>query len=261
MKSGNYTYIIFLAATLFVCACSNISEEERLIYVKPAAVKRAVLIEDFTGQRCINCPKATDEIKNLQEQYGEDAVIAVGIHGGPLAFYTNGNFLGLRTETGDQYYNHWNLEYQPIGCIDRIGIYDFSLWNGIVRNELLKTAPVDIVVDADIADDQITMETIVTGIDGNTSGKLQLWLIEDEITAFQLMPDGTRNDGYVHHHVFRTTVNGLWGEDINVNEGETVVREHRLNLQDDWQTGHLSIVAFVYIETGIQQVTSVKLKQ
>ena len=35
-------------------ACSHIDEDERLIYVKPVAASRNVLIEDFTGQRCVN---------------------------------------------------------------------------------------------------------------------------------------------------------------------------------------------------------------
>ena len=60
-----YYLFIFI---LFLTACSHIDEDDRLIYVKPAEVSRRVLLEDFTGQRCVNCPKANDEIKALQEQ-------------------------------------------------------------------------------------------------------------------------------------------------------------------------------------------------
>ena len=48
------TYILFAFTALAFMACSHIDEDERLIYVKPAAVQRSVLLEDFTGQRCIN---------------------------------------------------------------------------------------------------------------------------------------------------------------------------------------------------------------
>jgi hypothetical protein len=41
-------YIIAAFATLTFMACSNIDEDDRLIYVKPAAIKRSVLLEDFT---------------------------------------------------------------------------------------------------------------------------------------------------------------------------------------------------------------------
>ena len=68
---------VFALIAIMGTACSHIDEDERLIYVKPADVARAVLIEDFTGQRCINCPAATDVIHQLQEAYGDDKVIAV----------------------------------------------------------------------------------------------------------------------------------------------------------------------------------------
>ena len=103
------TYILTALATLAFAACSHIDEADRLIYVKPAHVSRCVLLEDFTGQRCVNCPKANDEIRALQEQYGADTVIAVAIHSGPLGFHTNAKYVGLSTDTGDDYYNHWNL--------------------------------------------------------------------------------------------------------------------------------------------------------
>ena len=65
-------------------ACQEVDPNDRLIYVKPAEVGRAVLIEDFTGQKCINCPNGTNAINNIVEAYGEENVVAVGIHSGPL---------------------------------------------------------------------------------------------------------------------------------------------------------------------------------
>ena len=244
---------------LFSTACSNISEDERLIYVKPAPVNRQVLIEDFTGQRCVNCPNASDEIVRLQQQYGAENIIAVAIHSGPLAFYTNNRFLGLRTETGDDYYNYWNVEFQPAGMVDRHEVVGFSSWGAMIHDELQKTASVEIVIGADQENGSLKLTTTVKGIDGDTSGKLQLWIVEDDITAFQLMPDGTRNDEYVHQHVFRAAVNGTWGEDLSVREGETVSRSHVMKLSDDWKTDNLSVVAFVYDQTGVRQVARMKL--
>ena len=109
-------------------ACDHISEAERLIYEKPEPAKRVVLLEDFTGQKCTNCPKATDVIEQLQETYGE-ALVAVGIHGGPLGFMGNAKTVGLATETGNEYYNHWGLQYQPVGLVGRHGAVDYRLRN------------------------------------------------------------------------------------------------------------------------------------
>ena len=247
-------YITLLLATLLMQACGDIAEEDRLIYVKPAAVERSVLLEDFTGQRCVNCPNAADEIAKLHEQYG-DAIIAVSIHSGPLGFRTNSRFLGLATDEGDEYYNHWNLEFQPVGLINRGAPAEFTAWGTLIRDALQRPAPVDIDLEVTESDEGFNTHTKVKGVDGDTQGKLQLWIVEDDITAFQMMPDGTRNDNYVHQHVFRATVNGTWGEDISVKEGYTEERDFTLNFQDDWKPEKLTVIAFIYNNTGVLQVT------
>ena len=248
------TSILTALLTLTMSACSHIDESDRLIYVKPADVKRRVLLEDFTGQRCVNCPKASDEIKALQEQYGEDHVIAVGIHSGPLGFYTKGDYLGLSTEVGDEYYDHWALEYQPVGLIDRGAPLEYTAWNARIREELEKTAPVEIDIELHQKDNQLTVQAEVMGIDGTTSGKLQLWLTEDGITAFQMMPDGTRNMEYIHRHVFRAAINGTWGESVSVAEGETITtKDYLFTIPEGWNADRLSVVAFVYNDQGVLQ--------
>ena len=75
--------LLYVALTaIIVASCSNIAEDDRLIYIEPVLnAGRNVLIEDFTGQRCTNCPKATDAIHEMQEAYGS-SVIPVAIHCG-----------------------------------------------------------------------------------------------------------------------------------------------------------------------------------
>lgn len=252
-------YLALLLTALLMVACSHIDEDEQLIYVKPAPVERCVLIEDFTGQRCVNCPNAAEEIEKLIEQYG-DAIIAVSIHSGPLGFHTNPRFLGLATDVGDDYYNHWNLEFQPVGLIDRGAPAEYTAWGTLIRQELQKTAPVDIDLMVNPSDDnQIDIYTEIQGVDGNTQGKLQLWIVEDDITAFQMMPDGTMNTNYLHQHVFRAAVNGEWGEDVEVQEGYSVSNNHLITLSDDWKAENLYVIAFVYNDSGVLQVTKTKL--
>ena len=77
MKIKNLFLGVATAAMAMAAAsCSNIDEGDRLIYVKPAEVGRAILIEDFTGQKCINCPTGTEIINSIVETYGEENVIA-----------------------------------------------------------------------------------------------------------------------------------------------------------------------------------------
>ena len=61
------TLLYIIGVMLLFSACSTqIDEDQRLTYVKPAAVGKNVLLVDFTGQRCINCPTASLEIEKLQ---------------------------------------------------------------------------------------------------------------------------------------------------------------------------------------------------
>ncbi|MBP5687273.1 MAG: Omp28 family outer membrane lipoprotein [Muribaculaceae bacterium] len=254
-------YITLFVVALLMAACSNIDEDERLIYVKPAPVERCVLVEDFTGQRCVNCPTASLELEKLIEQYGEDAIIAVSIHSGPLGFHTNPRFYGLSTDVGDTLYTHWGFDFQPVGLIDRGSPAEFTSWGTLIREELQKTAPVEI--DLGVAYDdslQLSINTQVKSVDGNIQGKLQVWVVEDSVTAFQMMPDGTRNDTYTHRHVFRATVNGLWGDDITVQEGYAIDKEYTFPIDVEWKIENLSVIAFVYNESGVLQVTKAKLQ-
>lgn len=247
------TYILLFLSALMVVSCSHIYESERLIYVKPETAKRVVLLEDFTGQRCVNCPKGTEIIEQLLQTHGDTALIAVGIHGGPLGFSGNANLLGLATPMGDEYYSHWNLEYQPVGLVNRHGAVNYTDWAKAVKEELAKPAPLEMKMTAMLEERKIQIALEEYGTDGTTTGKLQVWIVEDQITAMQLMPDGKANVNYIHNHVLRTAVNGLWGEDLTVAEGERKMQQMSQVVEDGWNPEHLSIVAFVYNDQGVQQ--------
>lgn len=254
-------YILLFLLVLMVVACSHIDESERLIYVKLPSAKRVVLLEDFTGQRCVNCPKGTEVIEQLQQTYGDSVFVAVGIHGGPLGFSGNASQVGLATSMGDEYYNHWHLEYQPVGLVNRRGAVNYTEWAKAVKEELTKPAPLEMDMDAMLNQGQIQIVIEMLGTDGSTTGKLQVWVLEDQITAMQLMPDGKANANYVHQHVLRAAVNGLWGEDFTIGEGEMKSRMMEMAVEDGWNPENLSIVAFVYNDQGVQQTVKAKVKK
>jgi hypothetical protein len=252
-------YFYLLAMISLLAACDHIAEGDELIYVKPEAAQRVVLLEDFTGQRCVNCPKGSEVIEQLQEAYG-DLVVAVGIHGGPLGFRGNANNVGLGTDYGDEYYDYWELEYQPVGLINRHGAVNYTDWAKTVKEELTKTAAIGLTASATQQDGVISIVVEATGKEGTVSGKLQVWVLEDAITALQLMPDGSSNRDYIHNHVLRTVVNGTWGEDFAINEGESKSQTYSQSVDQMWNPANLSIVAFVYNDNGVEQAVKVKVE-
>jgi hypothetical protein len=252
------------AALGLMVACDEVSVNDRLIYVEPPQVSRAVLIEDYTGQYCVNCPRATEEIERLIEQYGDSIVIAVAIHSGPFG-KSKGEPSPLYTEVGDMYFNTWGMSAQPIGLIDRLfGSTPFSYtdWAGGVNYEVAIEPPVsfltDIDYDAETRDASIEVQTI--GLDSAlVSGKLQVWLVEDSIDSFQLMPDGSREEHYNHMHVFRASVNDPWGDALSVSHGQVAVKNYELKLDPAWVPEHCSVVTFLYDDSGVHQVAKKKL--
>lgn len=264
MKLKNIFLGVATAAMAMAAAsCSNIDEGDRLIYVKPAEVGRAVLIEDLTGQRCINCPTGTDIITGIIETYGEDNVIAVGIHCGPPGFAGNSKRVGLKTDTGDEYYTHWangtNLG-QPSAIFNRKKgkgpIDNLNNWAaevGLIISEKANLS-VNIANAYDAKTRTLTTKVGAFGVNGTVSGKLQVWIVEDGIKAMQLMPDGSANQEYIHNHVFRAAVNGTWGEDITVKEGETTSNDYSYVLPETWNADNISVVAFVYNGNGVENV-------
>jgi len=239
-------------------SCSNIAEEDRLIYVEPATANRAVLIEDFTGQRCVNCPRATEKIHEIQELYGEDAVIAVAIHCGPFGFTGNKKYAGLKTDFTQQYWDAWfdNSQGQPVAKINRgAGNDDYQNWSSVIATELQKTTNVtiNILCNYDEATRKITVNTSVVGPNGEKD-KLQLWLVEDGIVGMQSQPDGSIMEDYVHNHILREAINGTWGEEFTYSESANEFKND-ITLNDKYVADNCSVVAFVYNDTeGVKQV-------
>ncbi len=262
MKIKNLFLGVATAAMAMAAAsCSNIDEEDRLIYVKPAEVGRAILIEDFTGQRCINCPTGTEIINGIVDTYGEDNVIAVGIHSGPLGFAGNSKTVGLMTDTGNEYYTRWDKENkmgQPWVVFNRKTSPDshYNNWAAMVGTIISEKANLSVkIANAyDAASRTLTTTVGADGVNGTVNGKLQVWIVEDGVKALQMMPDGKSNKEYIHNHVFRAAVNGTWGEDVTVKEGETTTKQYSYVLPETWNADNIAVVAFVYNDGGVENV-------
>lgn len=262
MKIKNLFLGVATAAMAMAAAsCSNIDEGDRLIYVKPAEVGRAILIEDFTGQRCINCPTGTEIINGIVETYGEDNVIAVGIHSGPLGFAGNSKTPGLMTDTGNEYYTRWDKENkmgQPWVVFNRKTSPDshYNNWAAMVGTIISEKANLSVkIANAyDAAKRTLTTTVGAFGTNGTVNGKLQVWIVEDGVKALQMMPDGKSNKEYIHNHVFRAAVNGTWGEDVTVKEGETTTKQYQYVLPEAWNADNIAVVAFVYNDGGVENV-------
>lgn len=265
MKIRFYT-LLAVFGMLSLTSCSDIAEDERYIVVDSVVPQRAIIIEDFTGQNCVNCPKAHETIDRLVAQYG-DAVIPVSIHAGYFgvaADYTR--YTGLMQPEGNTYNDMWGIDEWPKGVVNRSGgPLNYDQWASAVRTELDKPTALDIELSAVCPEgsDEIAIEATFSQ-SADIEGFLQLWIVEDGIVARQRDIDRGLITDYVHNHVYRASVNGVGGEAIELDAmiHRTVEYTQPLRRTDTetWVTDNLSVVAFVYNSSGVIQAARAKVE-
>lgn len=268
MKLTSLKYLLFALPALGFTACDNIDADDRFIETEPVIPGRTVLLEDFTGQNCRNCPDAHKEIELIKEQHG-DNVIAVSVHAGGFGISVNStnfetDYVGLMQPEGDEYDSRYNtLQTWPAGTVNRGSTLNSDSWATAVRNALSTEAEIAIDIEAAPSADKSTIEiTSTLRPSANLKGRYQLWMTEDNIVARQRNGSKLIRD-YVHNHVFRGAINGTWGEEMTLTSGVHSTLSHsvavRNNEKERWDVNNLTVVAFFYDETGVLQAAKAKV--
>ena len=240
-------YIIIAALTgLLLFRCDVIGEADREIFLEPVEIKKNVLLLDFTDQSCVNCPRAALEIKNLKSRYG-DTLVAVSVHASPYAY-------SLVTESGNEYEKYFETDKlgHPAAVIDgKFRDTNIAGWGGIVINQLTISRPVSIEFDIEINRDsrELAISSTIMGIEETSNLSFLLWITEDNIVDCQMISSATVDCEYVHNHVLRAVINGLWGENISIDKGEIETLNTTYIINEEWNPENLYIVGFVFDRT------------
>ncbi len=245
-------YDTFCALGMFalLAACDEVDTSDRYIEVPAAKVERTVLLEDFTGQKCVNCPDAHRIAEALEKQYGEHMVV-VAIHCDLNMSYPadNKRYTGLRQPEGQEYYERSGItDGLPMGIVDghRPAI-NADRWADAVYNDIQQTTPLSIDMQAHLDGDRIAIECTLLSSESLT-GNLVLWIVESGIVARQESSTGRIND-YVHNNVFRACVNGLDGDAVNLVSREPRPFSYSIAIKktdtEAWVPDNLAVVAFV----------------
>ncbi|MDR2621438.1 MAG: Omp28 family outer membrane lipoprotein [Dysgonamonadaceae bacterium] len=248
-------YIGMIGLLALSQACDTINDTDRLIEMEEVIPQKNVLLLDFTDQLCINCPEAAIIIDTLTHKYG-DALIAVSIH----SSRTN---LPLVTTEGKEYDQHFGIDYtHPQAVIDGLGNHLKDNWGGVVLDRFNVQAKVNLELSLkyDSLTHTIAIASIITKATTTGNLKYLLWVVEDGIVDWQKIGSKSTdyNDDYVHNHVFRTSVNGIWGENFSIDEKEEKNLTHTYEIPDKgWQINNLSIVGFIY-DASTSEVYEVK---
>ena len=229
---------------------------------------KTVLIKDFTGARCVNCPAAAEHAHNLQHQLDEDHIFIMSVHAGYLAQHL-GDFPDFLTDEGTEWYNNNNSN--PLFTVDHV-----ALTEGNTLNETQIDAPVTAALE-----EEQTFEIVVGRQFDEASRQLQVnvqavaladrdgqfyitaCLVEDHITGWQTIPGGVDKE-YDFRNVFRGTLNGAYGEafeDFHVDANDTFHFSYNTEIDADYNADECYLMVYVYDKSQSDKILQTAVKK
>ncbi|MDG2344340.1 MAG: Omp28-related outer membrane protein [Flavobacteriales bacterium] len=187
-----------------------------------------ILLEDYTGHKCTNCPAAAVIAKQLEDD-ASLGVVLVSVHAGAGGAFqeTDSEFItDFTTDAGDVYVVDMpGMFANPLGTINRNPTganntvwHASSSWANTVSTETSASLLANIQVQANHfpSTNGLFIHT-ETEFKDNLTGDYHLiiYLIRESVIAPQKMGDGSIDHHYHHHSILSDNINGTWGSLIS----------------------------------------------
>ncbi|MFN5416114.1 MAG: Omp28-related outer membrane protein [Flavobacteriia bacterium] len=276
----------FLDKSIYPGTWEEYESNEWPTFTDNTNLDRNVLIEDFTGHKCIYCPAAAALAEQLEEDnYGR--IFVAAIHTGPDGI---GSF--QETHTGlyeHEFYNPEGLEIgtflgkntagsnfvaNPWGTISRIPVnnqntHHPNTWTSLVNNTLASNSlKINLQGKVNYYEESkgFYLHTeIEKKVEISNDIAQVVYLIEDSIVKPQAFPSGVDSINYVHHHVMRGCIDGkALGKTVsdsykNTNGKYYLDYSYRIPSQYNPENLHLLVYVYDKVTREIYQVIKVKI--
>ena len=225
---------------------------------------RKVLLEDYTGHTCVNCPTAAKKGLELVDLY-EGKLIMMAVHAGYFADPKAAPFDNdYRTPAGTAWDEFFGMSAagNPIGMINRQqsqGVYTVENgdWGTGVAAVIADPASIKIGINTtyNAANRNLAISLTTTALLAlEPALKIVACVVEDNIVSAQRNNDATIGGAtitdYVHRHMLRENVNGTWGEELaaagQATAGAVFTKNYSLTLNSTYNADHVSVIVFVY---------------
>ena len=269
MKKITFT-LTFIAVAVLLACCDKIegpylqydeSVETTVEFpeLDKTAVYKKVLLEEFTGQRCTNCPDGHRLLATLAATYG-DTLVAVCAHAGSFAKPNTKFPADFRTEEGTALYTDFSVGATPRAIVNQSmynGAYwvDMANWAQAIEHFRPQPAVAAVQMINEFSGSTLTAHTKTTFLTAyDQPVKLALYVVEDGIVSPQIDGGDTIAD-YVHNHVLRGSLNGTYGTFISDNGTVAVdtgyTKSYQLVCTDKpWNFSRCSVVAILMDATS-----------
>lgn len=286
------------ASILFLTSCTEkapvinfgeaISQDTTFVLTTvPAAEKHNVLVEEFTGQSCSNCPAAHELLTEIQHTHDAGRINVIGL-------YFEG-ILQTRPPSGAKYdfrHEHAKLVTTaiysgvnaiPAGGVDRVPSggsikLDKNAWSSLIDTRLGAISPVNLKIESEYnATDSVASirATLVYTSLIDYPHNLTLVIVEDSIIDKQEYPSTDpvhpgHDDAYLFTNVFRGMITAVpFGDVIEPTlaakeRGRAIIKNYKYKVTNVFNPAHCRVIAFVNSSKSgdlqIIQSSQVKLK-
>jgi thiol-disulfide isomerase/thioredoxin len=219
---------------------------------------RKVLLEDYTGQKCPNCPEAAEEAHNLQEIFGEQLVI-IAIHAGNFSVPDETFTADFRTVEGTELNDFYGISQYgyPMGMIDRtdyggLPVVISGNWETAVTIQAEMEAQAAIVITNTYNSGTRKLDCLLeTEFLEELGGTYNIcaYIVESGIISPQQTEEGIVME-YEHNHMLRVSMNGTWGDLAGTDglavTGTKLTNSYSFTLPVEWNAANCAVVAFIY---------------
>jgi hypothetical protein len=260
---------------------------------------RNVLVEDFTGHLCGNCPEAAYELDQLHDVHGDSLIV--------LSIHPNTSFNEVQTGTG-KYETDWRIEeaeqifseFNMPSSLPRLMInreQPTPLWYHFNTNQLAFEVPnrmgqladFTIKCSGNMLADRTVCAKVEVELLNTVTGSYNIvnCLVEDSITDYQTVYVGSHPDytgasddtysNYIHRHVVRDIfghygvieggaplAGSIWGDPIAGSTNAGDIKQFVISsspMPAEWDENHMYIVSYVFddLTKEVLQVIQTKI--
>lgn len=249
----------------------------------PVTPVQKVLLEDYTGHTCGNCPGAAVMARNQKALYGERLVV-MAVHAGYFAKYDKAPYTtNFTTPEGEEWATSFGVISNPNGMINRkqktgstSAVQGVANWPAAIAAQMAESPKIGMTLTTKYTPENRKVDFKVRSkYLANLTGKYNLgvFITEDSIVNYQ-KNYGAAGGGdpayqvgdvekYVHPHALRKAITGTWGilNYENPTAGAIKNDYFSVELNPAWREKKCSVVAFIFdaVTKEVVQVEEVHL--
>ncbi len=247
-------YVLCISSFFFACQ----KEASKTVIVEnntptiPDGFTKKVLLEEFTGEWCVNCPDGANILHGIISKY-PTKLIAAAVHQGDW----------LELDQLNQLSSHLGgIAGYPRAAINRVPavgtsngqdgmvVYSRGNWEAnavrLMDADQQQTAKIGLAIESNIADNFLTLK-IHTGFKTTDSRdtRLTVYLLEDSVQAQS--QTGAPSNPYFHQHVLRRVISRPLGDSIQLNSGNYAFKSYEKIDISGYKQTQLKVVAFINV--------------